>query len=166
MLKIKIISCLVIAFIFVGCSNTENEKVRTRPQVNLANAKIIADTITYDVILRAIDTSEVWEAECLQYLNRESFINYLFEGIYSNQLIAIEFMGNKVLKADDVKEIEHSEGFSRNLVTKVQFKERWYVDSLGNFQKEIISYTLGIEVYSKQNSFLGHKALFVIKPNS
>ena len=166
MLKIKIISCLVIAFIFVGCTNTENEKVRTKPQVNLTNAKIIADTITYDVILRAIDTSDVWTAECLQYLNQESLINYLFEGVYSNQFTAIEFMGNKVLKTDDVKEIEQSEGFSRNLVTKVQFKERWYIDSLGNFQKEIISYTLGIEVYSKQNSFLGHKALFVIKPNS
>jgi hypothetical protein len=75
-------------------------------------------------------------------------------------------MGDKPLTIDEVKKIEQEEGFSRDKISKVQFRERWYIDSSDNFQKQIISYTLGIEAYSKQNSFLGHKALFVVKPKS
>lgn len=161
----KLISLLIfLPYFFVGCSKTDKPKSTNTKQSLSGNIAVIADTIVYDVILRNIDTSDVWEAECVQYVDQKSFIDFLFEGIYNNKFFAVEFMGDKILSIDDVKSLEKSEGFSRKLVSKVQFKERWYIDTLGNFQKQIISYTLGIEAYSKQNSFLGHKALFVVKP--
>lgn len=161
-----IISILISGLIAVGCSSPEKKEPKHHPnRADISGLKIIADTIIYDVILRNIDTSDVWEAECLQYVDQKSLIDYLFDGIYSKRFVAVEFMGDKILSIDDVKSIENGDGFSRKLVSKVQFKERWYIDSSGNFQKQIISYTLGIEAYSKQNSFLGHKALFVVKPN-
>ncbi|MGE0077737.1 MAG: hypothetical protein AB7S48_07755 [Bacteroidales bacterium] len=155
---------LIIATLAFGCSTPSKKEVAPETYRNSLNAKIIADTIVYDVILRNIDTSDVWQAECLQRLNQNAFIEYLFDGIYSDRFIATEFMSDKVLSIKDVKDIEKSEGFSRAKVSKVQFRERWYIDSLGVFQKEVLSYTLGLETYSKQNSFLGHKALFVVKP--
>ncbi|KAB2869073.1 MAG: hypothetical protein F9K37_08920 [Bacteroidales bacterium] len=166
MSRVHISLVIVIAAIFFSCKNNENKKTNPAFTKYSAGEKTIADTIIYDVLLRNIDTSDVWEAECLQYLDQKSLVNYLIEGVYSGQFIAIEFMGDKVLSIDDVKAIEQEKDFSRDRVSKVQFRERWYIDSEGNLQKQIISYTLGIEIYSKQNSFLGHKALFVVKPKS
>ncbi len=161
----KLISLLIfLPYIFVGCSKTDKPKSTNTKQFASGDITVIADTIIYDVIIRNIDTSDVWEAECLQYLDQKSLVNYLMDGVYNGQFIAIEFMGDKVLSLDDVKAIEQEKDFSRDRVSKVQFRERWYIDSKGNLQKQIISYTLGIEIYSKQNSFLGHKALFVVKP--
>jgi hypothetical protein len=157
---------IFLSLMFVGCSKTNKPKSIDPKQSGTGDITVIADTIVYDVILRNIDTSDVWEAECLQYLDQKSLVNYLIDGIYNGQFIAIEFMGDKVLSIDDVKAIEQESDFSRDKVSKVQFRERWYIDSEGNLQKQIISYTLGIEIYSKQNSFLGHKALFVVKPKS
>ncbi len=162
----NLFAILIIASIIFGCSKSNKPKENSTQQLSTGNITVIADTIVYDVILRNIDTSDVWEAECLQYLDQKSLVNYLIDGVYSGQFIAIEFMGDKVLSIDDVKAIEQEKEFSRDRVSKVQFRERWFIDSTGNFQKQIISYTLGIEVYSKQNTFLGHEALFVVKPKS
>lgn len=162
-MKYTIIAILVIVAT-IGCNRTAEDQTRKHRVASTAKGQIIADTIVYDVILRNIDTSDIWEAECLKYTNQEEFINYLFDGLYSQQFIAVEFLGDKMLSIKEIKEIERSDGFSRSRVSKVQFKEQWYIDSCGNLQKDIISYTLGIEAYSKQNSFLGHKALFVVKP--
>lgn len=158
---------VIIGFTFTHCSSPEKKGSNPEREFNsTTTSQIIADTIIYDVFLRNIDTSDVWEAECLQYLDQKSMVDYLIDGVYNGQFIAIEFMGDKILSIDDVKAIEQEKDFSRDKVSKVQFRERWYIDSDGYFQKQIISYTLGIEVYSKQNSFLGHKALFVVKPKS
>lgn len=162
----NLFAILIIASFIFGCSKSNKPKENSTQQLSHGNITVIADTIVYDVILRNIDTSDVWEAECLQYLDQKSLVNYLIDGVYSGQFIAIEFMGDKVLSIDDVKAIEQEKDFSRDRVSKVQFRERWFIDSTGNFQKQIISYTLGIEVYSKQNTFLGHEALFVVKPKS
>lgn len=162
----NLLAILIIASFIFGCSKSNKPKEKSTKQSLSGDITVIADTIVYDVILRNIDTSDVWEAECLQYLNQKSLVNYLIDGVYNGQFIAIEFMGDKVLSIDDVKAIEQESNFSRDKVSKVQFRERWYIDSEGNLQKQIISYTLGFEIYSKQNSFLGHKALFVVKPKS
>ncbi|HNV51366.1 MAG TPA: hypothetical protein PLH91_06800 [Tenuifilaceae bacterium] len=162
----NLFATLIIASFIFGCSKSNKPKETSDQQSISGNITVIADTIVYDVILRNIDTSDIWEAECLQYLDQKSLVNYLIDGVYNGQFIAIEFMGDKILSTDDVKAIEQENGFSRDRVSKVQFRERWYIDSSGNLQKQIINYTLGIEVYSKQNTFLGHEALFVVKPKS
>ena len=162
MAKLHLTIILITAALVIGCSSKNRKTVNSTK--NPLASEIIADTIIYDVIVRNIDKSDVWEAECLQYVNQKSLIDYLFNGVYNGQFSAIEFLGDKVLSIDDVKAIEQESGFSRDRVSKVQFRERWFIDSAGNFQKQIISYTLGIEAYSKQNSFLGHKALFIVKP--
>lgn len=157
-------SLAIAFFAFASCCNNESKNGNANHD-KIKAALNIADTITYDVILRAIDTSDTWTAECLQYLNQKDFINYLFDGIYAKQFTAYDFFSGKPLSPNDVRKIEHKKGFSRDLVSKVQFREHWYIDSTGNFHKDVLSYTLGIEAYSKQKSFLGHKALFVVKPN-
>ena len=162
----NLFAILIIASFIFGCSKSNKPTENSTQQLSPGDITVIADTIVYDVILRNIDTSDVWEAECLQYLDQKSLVNYLIDGVYSGQFIAIEFMGDKVLSIENVKAIEQENGFSRYRVSKVQFRERWFIDSTGNFKKQIISYTLGIEVYSKQNTFLGHEALFVVKPKS
>lgn len=156
---------LLFAYILISCKDSSKSVIPKEKLKPSAELKTIADTITYDVMLRAIDTSDTWVAECLQYLNQKDFINYLFDGIYSKQFTAYDFFTGEPLSPNDVREIEHEDDFSRELVSKVQFKEHWYIDSTGHFHKDVLNYTLGIEAYSKQKSFLGHRALFVVKPN-
>jgi hypothetical protein len=154
---------LVVSFLgLYGCNyNKENSN---KPTINIgAKAITIADTITYDVLLRPLDSTDIWEAEHLKYLNQKEFLNYVFNGLYSGKFLAYEFMSTKQFNKSEIESIEKAEGYSRDKISKVQFKELWFVDSLGMLQKHIYSYTLGIEAYSNQNTFLGHKALFEVK---
>ncbi len=153
---------IVLAFLHSCCSNDSptDDKIPTLLQSQIT----LADTITYDVMLRALDEENIWEVEQLKYLNREAFVSYIFDGIYSNRFRAFDFFNGKPLSTDEVKKIDATVGFAREKVTKVQFKELWYVDTLGTLQKHVHSYTLGIEAYSNQNTFIGHKALFTVKP--
>lgn len=161
--KNGLLALLVISFLgFYGCNcNKENNNKTT---INIgAKAITIADTITYDVLLRALDSADIWEAEHLKHLNQKEFLTYVFDGIYSGKLSAYEFLSNKKLSITEVENIEKAEGYSRDQISKAQFKELWYIDSTGVLQKHIFSFTLGISAYSSQNTFLGHKALFEVK---
>lgn len=154
---------LVISFLGIYSCNCNKEN-NYKPTINIGEkANTIADTITYDVLLKPIDTTDFWEAEHIKFLNHDAFLTYVFDGIYSGKLSAYEFMSNKKLSITDVKNIENAEGYSRNEISKAQFKELWYIDSTGLLRKHIYSFTLGISAYSNQNTFLGHKALFEVR---
>ena len=153
----------VVSFLgLYGCNYNKENSNKTTTNIG-AKAITIADTITYDVLLRPLDSTDIWEAEHLKYLNQKEFLNYVFNGLYSGKLSAYEFLSNKKLSISEVEYIEKAEGYSRDQISKAQFKELWYIDSTGVLQKHIFSFTLGISAYSNQNTFLGHKALFVVK---
>ncbi len=157
-----VVLLVISIFGFYSCNCNKEDNNKTKINIG-AKAITIADTITYDVLLRPLDTTDIWEAEQLKYLNQKEFLNYVFDGLYSGKFSAYEFMSTKQFNKSEIEAIEKVEGYSRDKISKVQFKELWYVDSLGTLQKHIFSYTLGIEAYSNQNTFLGHKALFVVK---
>ena len=156
-------SLLAIFFIAFGCKEPQKPE-----SVFYGKGKsiVIADTITYDINLRAFDTTDYWDVEYHRYIKHELFADYFFDGLYMGLYHAFDFDTGKPLSVKDIKKVEMEEGFSRSKVTKVQIKELWLVDSSGVFQRLPYSYTLGLELYSKQGNFLGHRALFVVKPSS
>jgi hypothetical protein len=160
--KSLIVLLAVILLGAIGC-NTISKRDNIKGKVLPFYAETVADTIVYDVLLRPLDTTNVWEAEQLKYLNQLGLINHIFESIYSKKYSAYDFFSGKPLSVNEIQSMERVDGFSRKKVSKVQFKELWYLDSLGALQKHIYSYTLGIEAYSDKNTFLGHKALFEVR---
>jgi len=155
LLLIGLVCCLLN-----GCDQPVKEKVESNEPVLSAT---IADTITVDVTLKALDTTSFWDVEQHKYINQKALVDYVFDGIYSKKLKVYDFNTGVELKIKDIKEIEVQPKYSREMVSKIQFKELWFIDSAGNLQKKTYSYTLGLEQYSEMGTFLGHKALFTVK---
>ncbi|HPD95823.1 MAG TPA: hypothetical protein PLA24_07995 [Tenuifilaceae bacterium] len=136
----------------------------SKPIFDNAENIIIADTITYNFDLKVIDSTDYWQIESLKNLKRDLLVNYLFTEFYKGAFAAYSFPDNETLTFEDVKRIEKEDFFSRDKISMIQFKERWFINKQGALVKEPISYTLGIETYSKQNTFLGYKPLLTLKP--
>lgn len=160
--KSLIVLLVVILLVTFGC-NTKSKRCDNKGKALPLYAGTVADTIVYDVLLRPLDTTNVWEAEQLKYLDQMGLINHIFESIYTKKYSAYDSFSGKPLSVTEVQNMERVAGFSRTKISKIQFRELWFLDSLGALQKHIYSYTLGIEAYSDKNTFLGHKALFEVK---
>ena len=161
MKRLVIIALWIIHFLlFTGCIEQNQEREKHSPP---KNSILIADTITVDVTLRAQDLTNIWEVEQHKYVNQKAFVDYIFNGIYQKQLKTYDFFTGEEMSVRDVKKIEAEPGYSRDFISKIQFKEFWYIDSAGNLQKRIFCYTLGYEKKSEQGTFMGHKALFTIR---
>lgn len=150
------------AYTSVGCSGNSETKTTSNHSSPIKCA-IIADTIIYDVQLAPIDSSNTWESFCLKGLDRQLLIDHIFDGIYSGKYVAFDFYSNNKLQIDEVRGIEKAEGYSRDKITKIQFKEIWSTDPTGIFRKRVIGMTLGVASYSKQHTFLGHTGLLRVE---
>lgn len=156
----KTAAIFIVSALLSGCAQQDREVAESFvPQVS----KIIADTITIDITLRALDTTSYWDVEQHKYINQQALVDYIFDGVYSKRLSAYDFYTGKNLGVKDVKKLEVEIGFSRENVSKIQLKELWFIDSTGYLKKKTYSYTLGLEQYSDKGTFLGHKALFTVK---
>lgn len=151
----------LLVILLIGCGKSQKKAI---DYSLTGNSTIIADTITVDVTLRATDSTSSWDVEQHRYINQKALVDYIFSGIYSDRFETFDFFTGKELSKEEIKKIETTQGFSRNQIIKIQFKEFWYVDTVGSLQKKILSYTLGLEHRSEQGTFLGYKALFTVKP--
>ncbi|MHC1704001.1 MAG: hypothetical protein AB9846_08835 [Tenuifilaceae bacterium] len=163
---IRIISIITICILCGSCKNKNRLDNNYTPVETLPNGSIlVADSIIYDVVLRDIDHEDPWESERLKSLKLDVFVDNVFDKLYQRELFAYDFYTGKELTLKDIKAIEDREGFSRTKVSKVQFNERWSIDSLGVLNKKINYMTFGLESYSLQGTFTGHKALFKVYKN-
>jgi hypothetical protein len=126
---------------------------------------VVADTIIYNVTLRAFDTTSIYDVMFHKHVKRELLINHIFDGIYQHHYLPFDYHTGKPLNINDIKSIELGADFSRKKVSQLQIKDLWFIDSLGRIQRIPHSLTLGLETYNDRNEFIGHKALFTVKPN-
>lgn len=166
-LRLKLILGITICIAITSCGNKGNDKMMQLNTKPLPQGSIlVADSIIYDVVIRALDTTDTWDSERLKTFKQDVYIDNIFDQLYKGKLTACDFYTGNKLSVKDIKDIESSEGYSRSKVSKVQFNEQWVIDSLGVLNKRINCMTLGIESYSHQGTFTGHKALFRVYPNS
>jgi len=158
--------CLGLAAILTIASCNQKrpqaEPIARDTRIPLKSVKV-ADSIVYDVIVRDIDGEDPWEAERLQTFSQDTFVNYLFQQLYAGKYKAYHFETGKQLSAKEIRAIESQPGYNRSRVSKLQFNEQWYFDSTGVLNKRVNGITLGLEAYSSQGTFKGHKALFRVK---
>ncbi len=127
---------------------------------------LIADTIIYDVIIKNRDKTDLWSNESIRKLKRSAFIDSVFTSVYDGKTNVYDFFSDKKLTIHEVKQLEKSEGFSRDNIGKIQFYELWYYNSnLVIMQKKVVCMVLGMEHYSESGEFRGYKPVFKMNLN-
>jgi hypothetical protein len=126
----------------------------------------LADTISYGVIIKNKDSTNTWRKKWLKNLNRESFIDNIFQRIYSGELTPYSYFNEEQLSIEDIKSLEEKKEFNRSKIGKLQFKEIWYWDPENmNMIKEVYSIMFAYERYNSDGSFRGYKPAFKIYLN-
>lgn len=156
-----------VAMAITSCNNGKTSAVKLSEKSAVPDsALVLTDNLIYGIATHAsenVDSSELLEFN--KFLQGK-LIDYIFEEIYGGRLKAYDFLSEKELTVNEVKDIEKAEGFTRSKVGKVQFNEQWLIDKNGVLLKRVNSMTLGIEHYSKQGTFLNYNALFTIRFNT
>jgi hypothetical protein len=174
----------VIVTLFFACNNTEQtNKVNTQDSLktqdsmqtgtvekaetveldnvdeNLNQALLIADTITYDVVVKNPDENDTWTAECLKNLKLKVLADKVFDAVYSGQATAYDYFDEKKLSIEDVKEMEQREGLSRDNIGRMQFVESWYFDEKKfRLIKKVNAIMFGYQSFDFDNKVKGYKA--------
>ncbi len=157
---------LIGALALTGCNHNKTHESPLVIRADSFNGSIIADTIIYDVIIKNPNPDDLWTSECLKNIHHSALIDSLFHLVYAKQAVAYDLYSNAPLKVKDVKRMENEADFQRNQIGKIQFTERWYFDvSTQQFQKEVISITLGHELYNEEGSVRGYKPVYKLKLN-
>ena len=164
-----IILCIIIAL--SCCPEKVKEEVSNQP-VDISavfenlNGILVADTIIYDVIIKNPNPDDKWTDACLKNLNKEQFVNLLFESVYNEQATAYEIFSDKIITPNELRKLEKNKDFDREKIGKIQFTESWfYNDSLRSMSKKIISFSLGYEILDERGNLIGHKPAFKIYLN-
>lgn len=120
------------------------------------------DTVVYNIYLSPNDAAPAQQTECIYGIDAEVFIDKIFDRIYAEEYQVYSFDTHKQLSATAIRRMERNNDFERRRITMVQFHEAWSIDSTG-LSKKVLSLTLGVEAYSEQGTFLGHRGLFCVE---
>lgn len=148
--------------ILVCCKEIKNENKSSSG----SEMEVIADTIIYDVLLKNPNPTDEWANYCLQSLDLDQLVDYIFEGVYKKQLKPIEFFSDQDLDIKDIKLLEKEEEFSRDKIARAQFEEIWYYNKNKHImQKHVHSIMLAYEVYNNKGEIKGYKPAFKVYLN-
>lgn len=161
-----IIPCIIIAI--SCCPERAKDEGSSQPVFKSAGYEkhtglMIVDTIIYDVMIKNPNPYDTWTDECLKNLNKEQFVNILFESVYKNQATAFDVLSESIITPAELKKLEKKKDFDRDKIGKMQFTESWfYNDSLRTMSKKVISVSMGYEILDDQGNLIGHKPVFKI----
>jgi len=165
--KFFIISLIIVASL--GCNKTKREKneafekKETISDTLTKSYTILADTISYGVVVRNRDTTDKWQKKWLKHLKLERFTNHLFQKVYSGKIKPYSYFNEKPLSIQDIKKLEEQEEFARDKIGKIQFKEIWYFDPDNmKMVKKVYSAMLAYETYNSDGTFRGYKPAFKV----
>ena len=164
-LKIGLVLVCVSVFFLGSCKHQTNTIIsKTEVTLDSLNLKCYADTIVCDMVVKNPLKDDKLTEEWLGRLMREALIENIFEDIYKGNLIASEYSTNRKLSVDEVKAMEKTPGYSRDIIGKFQFCEGWFYDRVHHtFIKKVYSIIFGYEVYNESNEVRGYKPLFKVE---
>ena len=177
-LMLSMLAALMLVAVIQGCKhpakNTgqatitaqETETPATGSAWNPGAGSLVADTITYDVIVRNPNPSDSWAEKCLHRLNRQKLVDSIFSAVYEGKLKPYTIFENHEMSITEVRLLEQAKDYDRSLVGKLQFSEAWYFDSsTSSIQKKPISVALGYEMPSADGLEVKYKPLFKVYIN-
>jgi len=160
---VKFLSVVAVS-VLIGCTPTQEKTEKNNGEKPLTeNYQVIADTITYSVLLKNNDPYDTWKENALKHLKREDLTDYLFEGVYKKKLTPIDFFSDQPMTIKEIKELEKSEEFSRDRIARAQFEEIWYFNPQENkMHKQVYSIMIAYEVYNDLGEVKGYKPAFKV----
>jgi hypothetical protein len=156
---------LSLAMIATACqSETKSDENTVKKATELRSNLVYGDTIICDIVLKNPNISE--DYLYTSRFDRIAFVNAIFENLYNNKLKAFDFVTDKELSVNDIKEIEAQQGYSRDKISKVQFNEDWAFNKEKlSFEKHVRSVILGYATDVAADDATRYKALFKVNLN-
>jgi hypothetical protein len=165
-------TCLLIPLILSSCkpsAEPQSKDELTAEVVADSNNEyaIMADTITYDVIVRNANPDDEWTTLCLQRLDREKLIGSIFDAVYSGKLKAYDILSNTELPLNRVRKMEKEKDFDRSKIGKIQFTELWLFNEQDlSMEKTVRALAMGYELYDTEGKVRGYKPVFKVYLNA
>jgi hypothetical protein len=156
----------IIAITMFSCKQrtAEMQIVKNTIKFESVDMKSYADTIVCDMVVKNPDKEDLLTEQWLGQLKRKELTDSIFADIYSGQLIATDFETHKVLTTAEIKRIEETPGYNREIVGKYQFRESWFYDKKQHvFIKKVQSIIFGYETYDERGFVKGYKPLFRVE---
>ncbi len=152
---------LLTALTIVSCSKPSGNRTTDKREIP---GIMLADTISYPVVIKNPDSTDSWTDDCLRPLDRAKLANMVFDAIYNNKAQAYSYLNNDPLSINYIKELEEQESYSRDKVAKLQFWESWYFDEKKQiFTKKVHKILVAYEALSESGELRNYRAGFYIK---
>ena len=157
---------IISASVVTSCKDpwSNKETVALKTDSLKYNYISLADSISYGVVVKNRDGADQWQKKWLSSFEREEFIDFIFEGVYSGELQPYDYFSDKPINIAEVKKLENQEDFDRTRIGKIQFEERWFFNTEHlSMVKEVYSVMFAYEVYKDDGSFRGYKPAFKVR---
>lgn len=157
---------VLLSFMLSTCGKNKQPTYAgmSRPDTN--RGMVIADTITYEVVIVNPDLNDIYKQQFLGRLDHKAFLDSIFGLVLSGRLSAFEYGTNESLSPGDIVKIEKQDGYTRKNIGMIQFSEIWYLNcSTGEMTKKVHSLIPGYSYYSQDSLILGYTPLFMVKLN-
>ena len=153
-----------ITVIIISCSQSSENTTANSP--SSIPGVMLADTISYPVVIKNPDSTDTWTDDCLQPLHRAKLADMVFDAIYNNKVQAYSYLDNKPLSISYIKELEQQDAYSRDKVGKLQFWESWYFDEKKQvFTKRVHRILVAYEALTESGRLRNYRAAFYINLN-
>ena len=156
---------MICVMVVLSCAKKESStSERSGLPEDLSPGMIVADTITYEVIISNTDPENTWAEECLRNLDHKALIDNIFSMISDDRAVAYDYSSRERLTDKQLKDIESEPGYARSEIGMIQFTEIWFLDpDKGDFTKKVHSMVLGYNFYTSDGDLFGHRPLFRVE---
>lgn len=141
-------------------SQSLNEKQYPGLIANMPGTINVAEQIIYDVEIINPYPDDLWTMECLEGLDHESLVNFVFEGIYSGQFSSFDIFEGTPISSRKIRRMEENREFTRDQIGKFQFMEKWILDTVRmTYFKEVTEIRMGIQKFDDHGELTGYAPL-------
>ncbi len=120
----------------------------------------VANGIVYDVEILNPYPEDEWMNECLEGLDREGLVDFVFDGIYSGRFKAYDIFEGTPVSAKKIRKMEEEGEFGREQIGKFQFMEQWILDTVNmTCRKEVTEIRMGLQQFSPEGELTGYAPL-------
>ncbi|MCG8411366.1 MAG: hypothetical protein MI739_08780 [Bacteroidales bacterium] len=159
---IYIVLGFLITIVLCECKNEPKKITQNSQKITDTTFKTIADTIISDIVIKN-PNNDNWTAYCLRNLQKDSFINDLFDLVYSKKITPYDFFTGEKMSVRDIKKLERKNDYKREDCAKIQFEENWKFDKENQKMiKEVISIMVAYQFYDSKGNVKGYKPIFKV----
>lgn len=151
--------------LLASCISNNGHK-QSHSTIDFSDMELMADSITYTVVVKNRDTLDTWANQRLRGLNHKKLVDDLFNAVYEHEATPYDYYTHQPLTIRDIKKLEKQKDCSRDRVGQLQFCEAWYMNAeTHQMHKQIHSVLIAYEYLSADGELRGYKAAFYIKMN-